>query len=374
MKGGNVFQEKYQGDKNANGIPFFKVSDMNSKENMKVMTLANHYVTETVAKTQIKANFFEIGTIVFPKVGMAIHTNKKRMLGLSACLDNNVMGITITSEKVLNKYLFEYFISLVNLADIASVSNPPSISAENAYELKIPLPPLNIQQQIFTECEVIDQAVTKAEAAIASHKANKESLIENLLGKYPNKKIGEVALINPSKTEIKHIADSTIISFVEMASVSEAGFIENTFNKPLKELRKGSYTYFAEDDIIIAKITPCMENGKCALAIGLSNGLAMGSSEFHVFRVNEAVLNQYLFALLNREAVRKAAEQNMTGSSGHRRVQANFYADYKIPIPPLTIQTQLAAEIALLEQQIATHHTTINQAANLKQAVMQKFL
>lgn len=59
MKGGNVFQEKYQGDKNANGIPFFKVSDMNSKENMKVMTLANHYVTETVAKTQIKANFLK---------------------------------------------------------------------------------------------------------------------------------------------------------------------------------------------------------------------------------------------------------------------------------------------------------------------------
>ena len=284
----------------------------------------------------------------------------------------------VRCEKLTNqKYLFNYL--FCNAGQELLKSNitgaaQGGLNSTNLKNIKIPLPPLEIQQLIVTECEVIDLVVTKAEAAIVSHKASKESLIENLLGKYPNKKISEVALINPSKTEIRHIAESTVISFVEMASVSEAGFIENTVNKPLKDLRKGSYTYFAENDIIIAKITPCMENGKCALAIGLSSGLAMGSSEFHVFRVNEAVLNQYLFALLNREAVRKAAEQNMTGSSGHRRVPANFYADYKIPIPPLTIQTQLAAEIALLEQQIATHQTTINQAANLKQAVMQKFL
>lgn len=280
-------------------------------------------------------------------------------------------------NELLIKHEFMYEIlrlSAPNISNLASGMTFKEISKTDISNFKIPLPPLDIQQQIVTECEVIEQAVIKAESAINTFKANKESLIENVLGKYPNKKISEIALINPSKTEIKHIADSTIISFVEMASVSEAGFIENAVNKPLKDLRKGSYTYFAENDIIIAKITPCMENGKCALAMGLSNNLAMGSSEFHVFRVNEAVLNQYLFALLNREVVRKAAEQNMTGSSGHRRVPANFYADYKIPVPPLVIQTQLVADIAKLEQQIATYQTTINQAASLKQAVMQKYL
>ena len=91
-------------------------------------------------------------------------------------------------------------------------------------------------------------------------------------------------------------------------------------------MREASYTYFKENDIIIAKITPCMENGKCAFATDLTNGLAMGSSEFHVIRANEeVVLGKYIFALINRESVRKEAEKNMTGSSGHRRVPASFY-------------------------------------------------
>ncbi len=95
-----------------------------------------------------------------------------------------------------------------------------------------------------------------------------------------------------------------MVSFVEMASVSNNGFIERKEDRELRTLRKGSYTYFADNDIIIAKITPCMENGKCALAKELTNAIAMGSSEFHVFRANDNVLSEYLFYQLNRESIR----------------------------------------------------------------------
>ena len=371
------------------GVTYSKSDEVNEKTNNIILTadnitLSGNFQLNKQIHLNKEINLNESKRLKKSDIFMCFASGSKSHLGKVAFIEANTqyyaggfMGIIrVIKSEILPKYLFEIFnLDLFRqiIRNEGSGSNINNLSS-SINQLKIPLPPLDVQQKIVTECEMIDQAVTKAEAAIAAHKASIESLIENLFGKYPNKKISEVALINPSKTEIRHIAESTIISFVEMASVSEAGFIENTVNKPLKDLRKGSYTYFAENDIIIAKITPCMENGKCALAIGLSSGLAMGSSEFHVFRVNEAVLNQYLFALLNREAVRKAAEQNMTGSSGHRRVPANFYADYKIPVPPLAIQTQLVAEIALLEQQIATHQTTINQAASLKQAVMQKFL
>ena len=72
----------------------------------------------------------------------------------------------------------------------------------------------------------------------------------------------DVSEINPTKSEIKKIDDNTLVSFVEMASVSDGGFIADSVDRLLRDLRKGSYTYFAENDIIIAKITPCMENGK----------------------------------------------------------------------------------------------------------------
>ena len=106
----------------------------------------------------------------------------------------------------------------------------------------------------------------------------------------------------------------------------------------------GSYTYFKEGDVVIAKITPCMENGKCALATGLSNGIGMGSSELHVFRAGEKVLNSYLFAYLNRSVVRKYAEYNMTGASGHRRVPIDFYEDLQIPVPDKKIQQKVVDE------------------------------
>ena len=156
-------------------------------------------------------------------------------------------------------------------------------------------------------------------------------------------KLEDIAFINPSKKEIREVDENTLVSFVEMASVSDEGFIAEKVDKPLKEL-KGSYTYFAENDIIIAKITPCMENGKCALAKGLTNSLGMGSSEFHVIRVKPSYNSQYVFNYLNREEIRDFAEYHMTGSSGHRRVPASFYEKFKIPTPPLEIQQKIVEE------------------------------
>lgn len=184
---------------------------------------------------------------------------------------------------------------------------------------------------------------------------------EKWSNKYDLKKLSEVSLINPSKSEIKDISENTIISFVEMASVSDKGYIKNKENKLLKELKKGSYTYFAENDIIIAKITPCMENGKCAFATNLTNSLAMGSSEFHVIRADEKVIyGKYIFNLLNRESVRREAEKNMAGSSGHRRVPAYFYENYKIPLPPIDIQQQIVIECEAIDAEVQTAEQVIN--------------
>ena len=141
------------------------------------------------------------------------------------------------------------------------------------------------------------------------------------------------------------------------------------------DLTKGSYTYFREDDIIIVKIMPCMENGKCAFATDLTNGLANGEIEFHVIRANEnIVLGKYIFALLNRESVRKEAEKNMTGSSGHRRVPASFYENYRIPVPDLTTQQQFIVEIAIHEATITAAQKIIDEAASKKHAILKQYL
>ncbi|MBR3557464.1 MAG: restriction endonuclease subunit S [Bacteroidales bacterium] len=159
-----------------------------------------------------------------------------------------------------------------------------------------------------------------------------------------------------------------------MSSVSNDGFIETKSDKPLGELRKGSYTYFAENDIIIAKITPCMENGKCAIAKGLTNGIGMGSSEFHVFRIKNEYSTEYVFAYLNREIVRKEAAQNMTGASGHRRVPISFYENLEIPIPPLTEQQRIVSKIETYEAEISKAKAVMQGCTERKKQILEKYL
>lgn len=179
--------------------------------------------------------------------------------------------------------------------------------------------------------------------------------------KWDKRRLASFCQTNPGKNQLSSLDDSYTVSFIEMSSVSNDGFITSKEDKTLKQLKKGSYTLFQDEDIIIAKITPCMENGKCALARNLTNGIAMGSSEFHVFRTNnDVVINDYLFHLLNRQVVRDFAEQNMTGTSGHRRVPIKWYEDLDIPVPPIDVQKLIVEEIEKIEKRITEANTLID--------------
>ena len=172
--------------------------------------------------------------------------------------------------------------------------------------------------------------------------------------KWDKRRLASFCQTNPGKDQLSSLDDSYTVSFIEMSSVSNEGYITYKEDKTLRQLKKGSYTLFQDEDIIIAKITPCMENGKCALARNLTNGMAMGSSEFHVLRTNnDIVINDYLFHLLNRQVVRDFAEQNMTGTSGHRRVPIKWYEDLDIPVPPIDVQKQIVEEIAKVDTSVS---------------------
>lgn len=192
-----------------------------------------------------------------------------------------------------------------------------------------------------------------------------------IASKYTLKKLDSVCDMNTSKTEIHGVTDDTNVSFIEMSSVSNRGFIENKVNRPYGEVRNAGYTYFAEGDIIIAKITPCMENGKCAIAEGLTNGIGFGSSEFHTFRCHKGeVLTKYLFKLLDQNSIRKAAAEAMTGASGHRRVPAIFYKELMIPVPPIPVQQQIIDECTKVDEE---YNTTRKKIENYRKKVEDLF-
>lgn len=146
---------------------------------------------------------------------------------------------------------------------------------------------------------------------------------------------------NPTAAEVRNLCRSLEVSFVPMEAVGEYGGLELTAIKPLAEMYSG-YTYFREGDIVIAKITPCFENGKGALATGLVNGIAFGTTELHVLRVGEAVDPGFLFYVSLSDAFRKLGEAEMYGAGGQKRVPDSFIKNLKHPLPPFPEQRAIA--------------------------------
>ncbi len=289
----------------------------------------------------------------------------------------NDSGMTVSSkdETVLNsKYLNLFLLS--QQPSIYAMGRGPSqknIDMEAFKHFKLPLPPLNIQQKIVDEMEQVEKAVTQIEQELNAHRNGIAECIDAVAA-LQEKPLGQIAICNPSKSIISDLPDDIMVSFVEMASVSNDGHIVGAVDRLLGALRKGSYTYFQENDIIVAKITPCMENGKCALATGLTNGIGMGSSEFHVFRCSNSILPEYLFAFLNRDVIRVAAESVMTGASGHKRVPVTFYQQLQIPLPQLHEQQKIVEEIKAHEAEISQLNAQLNELKVEKETIIKRYL
>lgn len=153
---------------------------------------------------------------------------------------------------------------------------------------------------------------------------------------------------NPSKGEIT-LADDELVSFIPMEAVGEFGGLNIETEKELGEIG-GGYTYFAENDVVVAKITPCFENGKGAIARNLKNGIAFGTTELHVMRTGDELLADYLFHLTMSHPFRCIGESEMYGAGGQKRVPESFLKDFQIGLPPLNEQQEIIDYIHRVNQ------------------------
>lgn len=135
-----------------------------------------------------------------------------------------------------------------------------------------------------------------------------------------------------------------LVHFLPMSSVSEQGAIIRSEIRELHEVAKG-YTYFENGDVLVAKITPCMENGKATFVSGLKHGLGFGSTEFHVLRPKSKSIfdGRYLFYMIWNSCFRHAAGLRMTGSGGQKRVPKRFLETFEIPFPSVAEQKRIAS-------------------------------
>jgi type I restriction enzyme, S subunit len=159
---------------------------------------------------------------------------------------------------------------------------------------------------------------------------------------WQTKALAETCQIKPPKIEARRkLSPTGLVSFVPMEDLGiNQKYFTPTQVKPLDQV-SGSYTYFADGDVLLAKITPCFENGKLGIAANLTNGIGFGSSEYIVFRPNTQLLREWLYYFLSREAFRAEGAERMSGAVGHKRVAKEFVESYPIPLPPVSEQKRI---------------------------------
>jgi len=180
-------------------------------------------------------------------------------------------------------------------------------------------------------------------------------------------KLVDIAELNPVLAE--HLEGDAVVSFIPMSAViAETASTTTGEERRFGEVSKG-YTPFLNGDVLVAKITPCFENGKIAQAT-LSHRIGFGSTEFHVVRpLTEQADARYLLHFLRQDHIRRDGERRMTGSAGQRRVPEHFLADLEIPLPPLAEQRRIAEVLDRAEALRAKRRAALDQLETLIQSL-----
>ncbi len=373
IRGGYTFPENLQGNHNKQDIPFYKVSDMNSIGNEIYMADSANYISMQVVKDELNnAKIFNAETIVFPKVGMTIHTNKKRILSRDALVDNNTMGvISKDCNIVINQYLYYYFICNVKLSNIASNANPPSISAANLGLLKIQLPPLPIQQQIVGACEAIDKECQDTRLRIEKIKAE---IIKSVNSLQANKEtVGANCIINQNSINPLETPDKEF-AYIDIDSI-ENGTGKIIANKKIigqNAPSRARRIVFA-DSVVVSTVRPYLR-GFAYVNENLEDTIF--STGFAIIQSanQEKLLSKYVYYLFMYSDDLMAQMKTAMPKGSYPSINKNDIESFSIPLQPLKDQRLLVETIDALERECISLQNIIDSSAEKKQAILDKYL
>jgi type I restriction enzyme S subunit len=313
-------------------------------------------------------------------------------IGLVGTIPQELDGANLTENaaKITSIYEVEkkYLLYVLNTPEVKSLfsiattsSGQPKLALKRIRTVIFPMAPLPEQKRIVEKLDSLSAQVDTIQqrlnnlpniikrfrqsvlAAAVSGKLTKQWRIENKIGEWAEVVLGDVIHIGPKKPKL---LDEDLVSFSPMAMMPKLMGEELISEvKEWKQVKKG-FTCFKNDDVLLAKITPCFENEKSVIAKGLKNGIGTGSTEFMVLRPNGKMLSYLIFCHVKSLSFLKDGEMNMSGSVGHRRVPKEFVENWTIGLPLIEEQTEI---VRLVEQYFALADTLEKNLANAKQRV-----
>lgn len=353
------------------------------------LSTSDRYISNEEAFGKYKHFLCDDGDFIVASSGIKVEYLDKKMgfIGkemLPLCMNTSTIRFKTLDDKKLNIRYFMYYVKsqhyknqvLFHITGSAQLNYGPS----HLKKMVMPLIELEKQKKIVA---VLD----KVSGIIESRKNELQSLDDLIKARFVEMfgmpgtnengwglmRLGECCEINPKKGNDPRLISGLEVSFVPMPAVSENGSIDPSEIRQYDDVKSG-FTYFAENDVLMAKITPCMENGKGAVAVGLKNGIGFGSTEFHVLRPIDNKSNPYwIYVLTSIKAFREDAAANMTGSAGQRRVPASFLDSYKVSLPPIAMQEQFASFVEQIDKSKFVVQKALDEAQLLFDSLMQKY-
>ncbi len=358
---GNGFPEDLQG-RSRGDYPFYKCSDINTDGIF--AEHANNYVDNADVQDN-KWSIVPKQSVIFAKIGEALKKNHRKINSSDCLVDNNMMAVALKNSS--DNVMYYYFLMcLINMEWFVKPGAVPSVDVSKFRSLFIPCIKSDEQSQIenFINSKIfqINDLIAKKERMIGLLKEERTAIINQAVtkGLNPNAKMKDsgiewlgkipahwkirrlkfVTTINPQRPD--KISESVQVVFIAMESMNNDGTFDNSVVRPYAEVKTG-FTYFAENDVIFAKITPCFENSKGALLSNLGSEIGFGSTEFHVLRaVKNKTISEYLYLLTTSGIFRKLGEAFMQGVAGQKRVTNNFVENFTIGIPSIDEQKSIS--------------------------------
>ena len=369
------------------GVNFLRVENLTNDGYISHSKIT--HITEEMHENYLKRSILKANDLLISIAGSLGKSAIVRECDLPINTNQAIAFVRLFPDKIDVNYIRNTIESpLINsvLTKQTKVTSIPNLTLEIIKDCPIPLPPLSEQQRIVERIEELfaklDETKERLQEVADSFAVRKAAILhkaftgeltkqwrrENGVSdeSWEEKNLGDVCTVNPKKIYAKNLDDNLEVSFVPMAAVSDVfGEIVNHEVKNLQDVRTG-FTNFSEGDVIFAKITPCMENGKSAIVGPLVNDIGYGSTEFYVLRCKEELYNKYLYHMVRNTTFRAEAKAVMTGAVGQQRVPKTFLQEYQLLLPSLPEQHEIVRLIdALLARERAAQQAAEQALASI---------
>jgi type I restriction enzyme M protein len=322
---------------------------MNLPGNQRNIFSWNNTVSREVLE-RLYARIFPTGTVIFPKIGAAIATNKKRLLTCESTYDNNVMGI-IPSDQILSDFLYA-LLSTIDLSIWASKSQPPSMRKSVVEAYKIPLPPLEVQKEIVAEIEGYQKVIDGARAVIDNYRPHIP-----INPDWPIGKLADVCTINPTSVNPSELYSKSYFNYIDISCIeNESGRFLGSIQIATDKAPSRARRTVEAGDVLLSTVRP---NLKAFTLLNEVPDRVIVSTGFAVLRVKRDLLSPgYLINILRDD---RSVNQmvGMAGKGAYPSINQSDVESIQIPLPPLETQEKITEEIEAEQALVAANRDLI---------------